>query len=402
MKLTTNSVTALTLPSGKADHIEWDDALPGFGVRLRSNSKRWCVQYRLGRQQRRESLGDVRKVKLEDARKIARQRFAQVELGTDPAAERAQARVGVSQLTFGAVVVRYLAAKEDVLRPSTFKAAKRYFTVQWKPFAGRPIDSIKRTDIAARLQEIIKEHGRTSAARARANLSALLSWALKEGLCQSESNPAIVTHDPDEGILPRDRVLSDRELALVWQQSGDGDFGAIVKLLILTGSRRGEIGSLKWSEVDLDSGLLTVPGARTKNHRTLTLALPRPAINILRSIWHRDGCDYVFGSRNGGFQGWALAKLSIDHRITIAEKGKPLSRWVLHDLRRTMRSGLGRIGIAPHVAELVINHAKGGVQATYDKYSYQKEIKAALALWAEHVLAVVDGREQKVVPLRTA
>src|SRR4029079_4434993 len=93
---------------------------------------------------RRESLGDVRKVGLEDARKIARQRFAQVELGTDPVAERAQAltAAAAAALTFGSVVARYLAAKQDVLRPSTFKAAKRYFTTQWKPFANRPLDSI--------------------------------------------------------------------------------------------------------------------------------------------------------------------------------------------------------------------------------------------------------------------
>src|SRR6266511_2365539 len=92
MKFTRETVAAIDLPAGKIDHIEWDDLLPGFGVRLRGSSKRWVVQYRVGSQQRRESLGDVRKVNLEDARKIARQRFAKVELGFDPAAERAQAR----------------------------------------------------------------------------------------------------------------------------------------------------------------------------------------------------------------------------------------------------------------------------------------------------------------------
>jgi integrase len=404
MKLTNETISALQMPAGKADHIEWDDSLPGFGVRMRGTSKRWTVQYRVGTQQRRESLGDVRKVRLEDARKIARQRFAQVELGADPAAERAQAKAAAStaQVTFGSVVARYLAAKEDVLRPSTYKAAKRYLTVQWKPFIGRPMDSIKRADVAARLHDIIKEHGRTSAARARGNLSALFSWSMREGLCQSESNPVIATHDPDEGIQPRDRVLSDRELALVWKESGDGPFGNIVKLLILTGCRRDEIGALKWSEVDLDTGVMTIPGARTKNHRTLTLTLPPVAIDILQSIPRADGAEYVFGTRACPFQGWAFAKLSLDNRITIVEKGEPLPRWVLHDLRRTMRSGLGALGIRPDIAELVLNHAKGGIQATYDRYSYQREIKHALALWAEHVLALVEGRKGKILPLRQA
>ena len=90
MKLTMDTVATLVRPTNKNDHIEWDDALPGFGVRLRGEAKRWIVQYRVGVQQRRESLGDVRKVRLEDARKIARQRFAQAELGHDPAAERAE------------------------------------------------------------------------------------------------------------------------------------------------------------------------------------------------------------------------------------------------------------------------------------------------------------------------
>jgi hypothetical protein len=100
MKFTKDAVSALALPAGKDDHIEWDDALPGFGVRMRGNGKRWVVQYRAGTQQRRESLGDVRKVALDDARKIARQRFAQVELGVDPASERE--RANASALTLGA------------------------------------------------------------------------------------------------------------------------------------------------------------------------------------------------------------------------------------------------------------------------------------------------------------
>ena len=168
MKLTKDAVAALVRPAGKADHTEWDDDLPGFGVRMRGGSKNWDCQYRVNGKQRRESLGDVRKVSLEDARKIARQRFAQVELGTDPAAERAQARA--QALTLGVVINRYLEAKQDRLRPNTFKAAERYFAAHWKPLHNRPLDAIKRADVAARLQELVKAHGRTSAARARDNL----------------------------------------------------------------------------------------------------------------------------------------------------------------------------------------------------------------------------------------
>ena len=113
------------------------------------------------------------------------------------------------------------------------------------------------------MQEIVKEHGRTAAARARANLSALLNWAMREGLC--ESNPTIGTNNPNEGAQSRDRVLTDRELAVVWNACGDDDFGRIVRLLILTGCRREEIGGLQWREIDLATGMIAIPGERTKN-----------------------------------------------------------------------------------------------------------------------------------------
>jgi hypothetical protein len=238
MKLTKDTVAALVRPTNKADHIEWCNDMPGFGVRLRGDTKRWVVQYRVGHQQRRESLGDVRKVELEDARKAARKRFAQIELGIDPAAERAKARAehAAGKLTLKVVADRYLADKHDVMRPSTYTAAKRYFERYWKPMHDQPLDAIKRADVAARLQEIVKGSGRTTAARARSNLSALFGWAMREGLC--EGNPVIGTNDPEAGIKPRERVLDDRELRAIWNACRDDDFGRIIKLLILTGCRR--------------------------------------------------------------------------------------------------------------------------------------------------------------------
>ncbi len=117
MRLSKIDVTKLSLPPGKTDHIEWDDELPGFGVRMRPTKRVYIVQFRIGRQQRRESLGDVRKITLDQARKIARQRFAQVELGIDPAAERdhARAQAAAAKLTLAVVAQRYLDAKRDQL-----------------------------------------------------------------------------------------------------------------------------------------------------------------------------------------------------------------------------------------------------------------------------------------------
>ena len=197
-------------------------------------------------------------------------------------------------------------------------------------------------------------------------------------------------------------MLADHEIRTIWQACLDDSFGRIVKLLLLTGCRREEIGALKWEEVKLDTGVLTVPGSRTKNHRTLELTLPQVAIDILRSAPQLAEQEYVFGTRSGGpFNAWSAAKLRLDSRIVLAT-GQQLSRWTLHDLRRTMRSGLGRLGVPPHVAELAINHARGGVQAIYDRYTYQSEVARALALWADHVRTLIAGGERKIVSLRQA
>jgi integrase len=401
VKLTDTTVAELELPAGKTEHFAWDDDLPGFGCRLRAGTKRWYIQYRAGRQQRRESLGDVRKVKLAAARSIARKRFAQVELGADPAADRAKTKAAAvaDKLNLGLVADRYLKAKEDRLRPSTFEAASRYFRSHWASLRELPIGNIKRANIAAALQEITAKHGRVAASRARANLSALFGWAMKEGLC--DVNPVIVTNDPAAGITPRERVLEDQELRAVWNACLDDPFGRVIKLLTLTGCRRSEIGDLKWSEVDLDSGVMTIPGTRTKNRRTLTLTLAPMAIDILRTAPRRDDQTFVFG-KNGsaGFNAWSYSQISLNNRIA-GTAGRPLPHWTIHDLRRTARSGLGKIGIAPHIAERVIGHTVGKIEAVYDRHTYAAEIKTALLRWSETVASIVEDQPSNVVPWRS-
>jgi len=384
----TEAITATTMPGNQADQIIWDTTLPGLGIRFRNSagaiSKRWIVQYRVGRQQRRESLGDVRRLALADARKIARQRFAKVELGVDPAAEKAtRAR---SQFTLRTAVDSYLAARRGVVRPQTFIQIERYMRNHWAPLLGRPLTEIGRVDVAGRLAEITKANGRAAAGQARKNLSALFTWAAKEGRC--DANPVGFTNDPDKAAKARERVLTDIELAAIWNACGDDDFGRIVRLLILTGCRREEIGRLRWSEINIETGLLSVPGDRTKNGHPLNLPLPEIALDILRSALRRE-TKCVFGVRSSnGFHSWSYAKLAIDARIQTTV-GQPLAPWRIHDIRRTVRTGLSRIGIAPHIAERVINHAKGGIEAIYDRHRFEAEIAAALEQWSNHVLGVI-------------
>jgi integrase len=218
---------------------------------------------------------------------------------------------------------------------------------------------------------------------------------MKEGLVEGNQNPVALTNDPLGGVdNSRDRVLTDAELAKVWNACGDDDFGKIVKLLILTGCRRDEIGSLKWSEIN--DGVLTIPAARSKNRKAHSLILPPMALDILKPIPRREGRDYLFGQSGGGYSRWGFYTAALRQRLG------DMPAFTIHDLRRTMRTGLGKLGIAPLVAELCINHVKKGIVAVYDRHTYEREIASALALWAEHVSAIVEGRKQKVVPLRTA
>jgi integrase len=392
MKLTKN--TAATLKSDKPDQVFWDDSLPGFGVRLRGDSRSWLIQYRISSQQRRESLGDIRKVTLDDARRIARQRFATVELGTDPAAAKAEAKAAVAtaKLTLGAVADRYLDAKRDVLRPFSHVTIGRYFAVHWQPLRDRPLEAITRADIAARLQELVKLHGRVAAARARAHLSALFNWAAREGLC--DSNPTAFTNDPAAGLQPRDRVLSGSELAAIWKACGDDDIGRIVKLLLLTGCRRNEIGALRWDEISFETGALALPATRTKNHRAHELALPAIALDILRSTPRRDS-DHVFGDGDCGFTSWSNATAALRKRL-----GAPLAPWTLHDIRRSAATHMAEIGIAPHIVEAILNHVsghKGGVAGVYNRALYAEQTRVALAKWADHVEALITGKRPSTV-----
>ena len=363
MKFTKAAIEGLELPADKAEMVVWDSATPGFGVRIRPTSRTWRVQYRTADgKQRSESLGDIRQVDLESARRIAKQRFAMVQLGRDPGGERDAARraQAATALTLAVASERYLEAKKPVLRQSSYTQAERFFAMHWKPLGDLPLESIRRAQIAARLHELVKDHGRIAAARARSNLSALYTWAMKEGYV--DTNPVTATNNPAENVKPRERVLSDAEIAAVWHACLDDDAGRIVKLLILTGCRREEIGKLKFSEVNLETGLMSIPPGRTKNYRTLELPLPPLALDILRSVKQegRPG-EYVFG-RGNGFAAWAWATLSLHARISAAQ-GKALEKWVLHDLRRTMRTGLGRLGIAPHIAELCVGHARAGISS---------------------------------------
>jgi integrase len=283
----------------------------------------------------------------------------------------------------------YLVARKAIQRASTHNAAKRYFENHWAPLHRQAVHTIDRVTVAAMLRDITRDHGRTSAARARGNLSALFAWAMREGV--TSANPVVGTNDPAEGIAARDRVLAPEELKAIWKQCRDDDFGRIVRLLLLTACRRDEIGGLRWSEVDMESGKMLLPKERTKPGRPLALTLPDTARSILKAAPRRAGRDLVFGGGNAGFSAWSYSTLSFNSRM-IEVNGAALAPYRIHDLRRTVRTGMGKIGIKPHIAELVLNHTghKAGIGGVYDHFDYEPEIAEALAKWETHLLSIVQ------------
>jgi integrase len=374
----------------KDDRIYFDTEIAGFGIRFRSGGTRtWILQYKFEGSDKRLTLGPYPGITPKAARSLAQDKLASIWKGVDPQQAKRDARTKAQALiTLGAVIDNYLITKQTKLRPSSLSDARRYLLVRWKPLHGLPISDISRQQIANILDKL-EQTGSVAAARARANLSTLFKWAMGHGYV--DHNPVIGTINPDPRIA-RERVLSDDELLAIWHACGDDDFGTIVKLLTLTGQRRSEVGAMAWSE--FNDGIWTIPSARTKNKKAHVLPLPQACWSIINSVKHRDGIDYLFGNNNNqGYRSWSLSKQLLDKRCG-------LSDWTLHDLRRTFRTGLGKLGIAPHIAELVINHRKGGVEAVYDRYRYEPEIAAALTMWTEHVRSIIEGTEPTVVPLR--
>jgi integrase len=403
MKLTEASVKGLSLPPGVRDKLFFDDELPGFGFRIRDGGKRtWIAQYRLGKKQRRVTIGTDANTKADEARKRAKGVLSKVHLGADPQIEKAEARVQAAR-TVQVAVELYLEARAARLKPRSLAEVKRHLRKHFAALSELPLAKVARADVAREIARIAKQNGPYEANRARAALSALYSWAMGEGL--ADRNPIIGTNKAIDEIA-RDRVLSPAELSAIWQEAGTGDFATIVKLLVLTGQRREEVGGMLWSEVDLDGSIWSILAERTKNGLPHDVPLSQPAAAILRARAKHERRDLVFGIGAGSFQGWGKAKSALDERVLarLREKNNNAHTppWRLHDIRRTVATRLGDLGVLPHVVEAVLNHVSGhkaGVAGVYNRAAYAAEKRMALDLWAEHLVEAVTGRASNVTPL---
>jgi integrase len=283
-------------------------------------------------------------------------------------------------------------------RPRTLVENTRYLTdpKYLGPLLGMPVDTISLKDVAARIVTVAHEFGDATAVKARSALNSFFAWAMRMGL--AAANPCIGSENPKTEA--RDRVLTGAELAAIWNVCGDDDYGRVIRLLILTGCRRAEIGDMRWNEFsDLEGPqpTWTLPKARAKNSKAHCLPLMPMTAAIIRSVPRMASRDQLFGTRAAyGFSGWGRAKAGLDQRCAVKD------HWTVHDIRRSVATGMADIGVQPHVIEAILNHVSGhkaGVAGIYNRSAYTREVRAALAMWEDHVRVLIDGTDRKIIAI---
>jgi integrase len=357
----------------KLDGWLWDTHVTGFGARRQTNEVFYYVRYRHNGQQTVHSIGRHGPLTPDTARTRAKQLLGTVAGGTDPFA---QALAGEG---FSTTVERYLERKRPALKPNSLRETERYLRNHSAPLHRLRLDQIDRRKVAALLGEIETSRGPVSRNRLRNALSAFFRWCVQEGLV--DANPVAGTGKANENSS-RERVLTHDELHKLWRGLGNDPFSNVVRLLLLTGQRRNEIGRLQWSEVDLARGMIVLAPDRTKNSREHSLPLSRQAQAVLERLPHRNTTDFLFGKR--GFTDWDRGKQELDQHLGIAP-------YRLHDLRRTCATGMAELGVQPHVIECVLNHVSGhkaGVAGIYNRSKLIEPMREALQLWADHVEAI--------------
>jgi integrase len=406
-----HKIPALELPAGKKDHLVPDGTVPGLALRLREGGSRtWVFSYRLGTKQRRITLGAATVISVQEARRSATLLYANAKLGSDPAQQKEKAKAEAID-TIKAKLPLYLARQQDRvrqghIRQSSYIEIERHLLVHGKRLHAKPLAMITRRDVALMLSALVEKLSGATVNRVQTTWSGFFAWTIREGLI--DSNPVKGTERREEG--ERIRLITDAELRDIWAARRDDAYGNIIRLLVLTGARREEIGSLRWSEINLTTRCITLPPERTKNGREHEIYLSDSALDVLRArtrLTWPDGtaCDLIFGRGRQGFNDWASAKIDLDRRIARARNAAgtdPMPDWTLHDFRRLISTAMhDRLGILPHVVEAVLGHVghRGGTAGRYNRALYRAEKAAALNRWAQMVSAIVEGSEHKVVRL---
>lgn len=370
------------------DQFYWDTETSCLALKVTpAGRKVFMVQYRVGGRgtpTRKVFLGQFGSYTLHQARQEAARIIGQRAEGRDPAKERKEQRRKTVENNIADVVAAFL--KRHASQNRSFSETKRIFERELLPrWKARSIHDITRRDIIKVIDDIAERGSPIMANRTLAAIRKMFNWALSRGIIDTSSCNGIAAPSKESS---RSRVLFDDELRsiiLAVREANDA-FGAIIELLALTGQRRSEVSEMTWNEVDLENGIWTIPEERSKNGRPHTVHLSDQALSILNNR-PRLGA-YVFTTNGTSpFQGFRKAKDRLDKRSGV-------TGWRIHDIRRTVTSGLARLGISPHVADKILNHQSGaisGVAAVYQRHDFLTERKTAIDVWGRHVQALISG-----------
>jgi integrase len=407
-KLTKSVVDALRPPhDGRKDRLVFDSELKGLGLRITaSGSKTWLAQYSVTGQKRRLALGSVKALTPDHARRRAKEVLGLAAAGRDPFAEARAERVAqrqqdeIERNTITRIADEFL-ERHARPRQRTHRETERRLRVYVLPSWGsRSIASIRRKDVVMLLDRIVEDHGPIMANRVLNTVRKMFNWAAARDIL--EASPISGLEPPGEE-KSRERVLSDTELAAVWRglEKLGWPWANFLKILILTGQRRGEVADMRWPEVNLVTGIWSVPGERTKNGRANVVHLSKQALAVLadaRQTAHAESGWVFTTTGRKPLSGFSKMKRRLDQISGVRD-------WNLHDLRRTMVTIMADMNIAPHVSDRILNHVDGtirGVARIYQRNEFLPERKRALEAWGNYVERLSEAADDgKVVPLRT-
>lgn len=433
-KITKSAVDAVK--PGRGDVFLWDagdSSTKGFGLKVTPTGGRvYIYQYRLGgrgAKTRRYTIGKHGQFTAETARKEAERLGRLVSAGIDPLEDKQRLQREAVDLAFNSYGARFL---EDYVRSewkASYTFAESILRLHVFPALGsKPLTKVTRADLTSLLDRIPAKKGAL-----RRNVYAvvrrLFRWAVGRG--DIERSP-LEGFEAPAVAASRDRVLSDEELALAWEAAEDlgYPFGPMFQLLIVTGQRREEVAALDWSELHRDSATWTLPSDRAKNSMTHVVPLSASAVTILDGLarrrdpnaeklkWPRRGLVFTTTGKTA-VSGHSRAKDRLDTAMVklrqkqAVERGEGLLEasnikpWRVHDLRRTLATGLQRLGVRFEVTEAVLNHVSGarsGVAGVYQRHDWKDEKRAALDAWGSWLERLIAGAGQgsNVVALKRA
>jgi integrase len=395
--------------------VIWDVAVPGLCVRVTDKgAASFAVMRRIKGQKDpvRRVIGIAWHVPfpasvplpygLTQAREDGRAAVLDMVHGTDPKAKWQAAKLAEEAASRGA----FSQVAEDFIKDHVAKlrsardteAAIRNDIVA--AFGRRMIASIDADDCNRLVKEIAKNKGPEAARSNFHHGSKLWNWAIAQRCYGVASNPFAVLSAKD--LLGRpaqgDRILSDTEHGRLWRGAIAIGYpgGTGTRLLQLGGLRRTEGFGLHWDWVDLDKGIVTIPGEFMKGGATFVWPLAPMALSIFKEIASlRPPTGYVFSTTAG--------KRPISFFSKLKDRLPALDApWTFHDLRRSFRTGLSSLNVPDIVSELCLAHAQRGLHRTYDRYAYLDEKRQALIKWENHIREIVEPAPDNVINLRGA